>query len=147
MVIAETDTKIYPGRYESLPVIGEYIRRACEAAGFDNSTTYYIETAVDEACSNIIEHAYGGENVGDITCAYNFDADGITIILQDNGKTFDPGKISSPDCNAPLEDRDNHGLGLFFIRKIMDEVTFKSSPQNGNILTLIKRRNNSQLNK
>jgi serine/threonine-protein kinase RsbW len=140
VVVEETKTQVYPGRYESLPLIGENIRKACESAGFDSCTAYYIETAVDEACSNIIEHAYGGENIGEIKCVYTLDADSITIILQDKGNSFNPDQVTAPDLQAPLEDRKNHGLGLYFIRKIMDEVTFESSPENGNILTLKKHK-------
>lgn len=100
---------------------------------------YMVETAVDEACSNIIEHAYGGENIGriQITC---LDAPtDLKIIIQDWGRSFDPQAIPDPDQQADLEDLPGHGLGLFFIRKWMDEVRFSFSGD-GNVLTLVKHK-------
>jgi serine/threonine-protein kinase RsbW len=139
--VAQPDSgKVFSGRYESLPEISKYIHKACEEAGFDSCATYYVETAIDEACSNIIEHAYGGENLGTIQCFYCISKKALTIVLKDNGKSFDPNKIPAPDTKAPLEEHANHGLGLYFIRKIMDEVQFQSSPQSGNTLTLVKYR-------
>ncbi|GAB4485238.1 MAG: hypothetical protein OHK0031_09330 [Anaerolineales bacterium] len=64
----------------------------------------------------------------------------LTLQLRDRGRPFDPASIAEPDVNAPLDDRAIGGLGLFFMRKLMDEVRFASSPESGNLLTLIKRR-------
>lgn len=102
-----------------------------------------VETAVDEACSNIIEHAYGGEGIGDIEITYQINAKCLTIILRDFGKPFDPSKIPEPQLTAPLEKRKSHGLGLFFIRKMMDEVHFDFSNETGNVLTMVKRKEKS----
>jgi len=131
-------TVVFPGRYESLAKIGEYIRRVAMNAGFDSLSTYTVETAVDEACSNIIEHAYGGEERGDIECTCSETADKLTIILCDQGEPFDPNSVSEPDLSLPLEDRDNHGLGLYFMRKWMDEIHFEQRPGGGNIVKMIK---------
>lgn len=131
---------IFSGNYNSLPEIAKYIHKACEQAGFDSCTTYYVETAIDEACSNIIEHAYCGENIGDIQCSCHIHDKDLTIILKDKGKSFNPQEIPTPDTKAPLEDRENHGLGLYFIYKIMDKVQFHSSRRAGNTLTLVKHR-------
>lgn len=96
--------------------------------------------AVDEACSNIIEHAYGGEDKGEITCTCKVNKQGLTIELDDNGKPFDPEVIADPDMSGDLEDRPSHGLGLFFIRQWMDEVEFEFKENHGNHLTLFKKR-------
>jgi serine/threonine-protein kinase RsbW len=129
---------IFAGCYENLAKIAEFIRQSSFEAGFDNRTIYQVETAVDEACSNIIEHGYGGEGIGDIECACEVDAERLTITLKDHGQPFTPQELPEPDINLPLEKRTDHGLGLFFIRKWMDEVYFDFSPASGNTLTLIK---------
>jgi serine/threonine-protein kinase RsbW len=128
----------FSGHYKNLVKIAEFCKKASREAGFDNATTYKVETAVDEACTNIIEHGYGGEGIGNIECTYRIDPKGLTITLQDCGQTFDPDGIEDPDLNAPLEDRKNDGLGLYFIRKLMDEVHFEFNKQLGNKITLIK---------
>ena len=57
-------TVIFPGRYESLSEIRDFVVEIAKIAGFQDFDLYAVELAVDEACSNIIEHAYGEENVG-----------------------------------------------------------------------------------
>jgi serine/threonine-protein kinase RsbW len=132
--------EIFSGHYKNLVKIAEFIRKASREAGFDDATTYQVETAIDEACTNIIEHSYGGEGIGNIECAYRVDSKGLTITLEDGGKTFNPNSIEDPDLDAPLEERKNNGLGLYFIRKLMDEVYFEFNNQLGNKLTLVKRK-------
>lgn len=132
-------TVIFPGRYDSLAKIGDFIRRSAAEAGLDNLAVYTVETAVDEACSNIIEHAYGGENRGDIECTCNHSQDKLIIILRDKGQPFDPASIPEPDLTASLEEREDHGLGLYFMRKWMDEVHFETPAGGGNVVVMVKR--------
>lgn len=115
------------------------MRHIAKNAGFDSFAIYSIEMAVDEACSNIIEHAYGGEGNGVIYCTCSVGSDGITITLQDRGKSFDPSKVPQPNLSKNLDERTAHGLGLYFIRKWMDEVSFKSTGAE-NVLTMVKRK-------
>lgn len=129
-----------PGRYENLVRISKFIRQAAQDAGLDSFGIYSVETAVEEACSNIIEHAYGGEGRGDIACSYSVDDVGLVIQLRDHGKPFNPESIPEPDVHAPLKRRHSHGLGVFIIRKWMDDVRFEFSPETGNLLTMVKRK-------
>ncbi len=132
-------TKSFPGRYESLARIGDFVRQIAQDAGFESFAVYSIEMAVDEACSNIIEHAYGGEGKGDIHCTCSVTEEDFKIIIKDQGKAFDPSKIPPPNLSKNLDERQAHGLGLHFIRKWMDEVQFLSNgPEN--ILTMVKHK-------
>ncbi|MFQ6100378.1 MAG: ATP-binding protein [Anaerolineae bacterium] len=135
-----SQTRTFPGRFDSLAAIGEFTTRAAEAAGLDARAAYAVQMAVDEACSNIIEHAYGGEDRGDIECTYCINDDGLTVILRDHGCPFDPTCVPEPDLHASLENRETGGLGLYFIRQLMDEVRFEFTPDSGNVLTMMKRR-------
>jgi len=117
--------KVFPGRFESLTGISLFIKDAISRIGFSEFEQYAIETAVDEACSNIIEHAYKGMNDGSIDCFVIPSADRVEIILKDSGRPFDPQKVKPPNINCPLPARKNHGLGLYFIYKCMDEVEYK----------------------
>lgn len=132
--------EIFSGYYKNLAKIAEFIGKASREAGFDDATIYKVKTAVDEACTNIIEHSYGGEGIGNIECAYRIDSKGLTIILRDCGQTFNPDDIEDPDLKAPLSERKNHGLGLYFIRELMDEVGFEFNKKLGNKLTLVKHK-------
>lgn len=132
-------TKEFPGRFSSLCDISEYVQKAAQEVGLSEFDLYAVETAVDEACSNIIEHAYGGEDKGTILCSIIPQPDFLKIILKDNGVPFDPKSIEPPDLNCPLNERKNHGLGLYFIYQWMDEVSF-SAEQHTNVLTMVKRK-------
>lgn len=130
----------FPGRYASLAAIGKFIVGAAQEAGLDPRAVHAVELAVDEASTNIIEHAYGGEGRGDIeiTCCIN--STGLTVILRDRGRPFDPDSVPPPDLHAPLEERNGGGLGLHFMRQLMDEVRFEFTPDSGNVLLMIKRK-------
>ena len=134
--------RVFTARYESLEAIDQFVADAAECAGFDGCTVYQVQLAVDEACSNIIEHAYGGEGRGVIECSHYIRDGDLTIVLRDYGQPFDPSDVPEPDVEAGLEERPEGGLGLYFIRKIMDEVTFKFDAITGNVLTLVKRKEN-----
>jgi serine/threonine-protein kinase RsbW len=115
------------------------IHDAAFSAGLDEQSCYQVETAVDEACTNIIEHAYGGENRGAIVIECISSTGILTVKLRDNGKAFDPDQINTPKLDTCLEERPDRGLGLFFIRRWMDSVHFEFSEKHGNQLTMVKR--------
>ena len=131
-------TQRFPGVYENLARIASFVRQAAEDAGLEPFDIYSVETAVDEACSNIIEHGYKGEGVGDIECTTQITEKGLTVILRDMGRPFHPKKVPKPKLDAPIEKRANHGLGLYFMYQLMDEVHFEYSERTGNTLTLVK---------
>lgn len=137
----ETQTRIFPAQYESLAAIGQFIAAATEQAGFDACTAYQIQLAVDEACSNIIEHAYGDEGAGIIECTYRIRHEEFVVVLRDYGQPFAPETVPEPNLSANIEQRSGGGLGLYLIRTIMDEVDFDFESEAGNVLTLVKRRN------
>ncbi|MBE0687857.1 MAG: ATP-binding protein [Anaerolineaceae bacterium] len=117
--------------------IGEFVTQAAKSIGFDGFELYKIETAVDEACSNIIEHAYGQENIGEIIVSVIPDLDEITITLTDSGRPFNPKYVKKPNLDADLEDRDDHGLGIYMMKQWMDVVIFDTF-KDKNVLTLVK---------
>jgi serine/threonine-protein kinase RsbW len=133
-------TKTFPGRYTSLAGISEFIAKAAKDAGFKSKDIYAVKLAVDEACTNIIEHAYGGESEQQIECSCCSDSEGLTIKLRDWGAAFDPHKVPTPDFNVPLEELESRGAGLFFMRELMDEIKFKFD-SSGNLLVMKKKKN------
>ncbi|HOE70237.1 MAG TPA: ATP-binding protein [Brevefilum sp.] len=132
--------KTYPANYKSLATISQFIIEQAEAAGFAPKDVYAIQIAVDEACSNIIDHAYGGENLGEIIIKFNNLKNKIQIILIDKGKPFILEDVPEPDLTSPLETRKERGLGVFFMRNFMDSILFEFSMPEGNILTMEKNK-------
>lgn len=136
---------VYPAQFENLDHVREFVGDAAQKCGLDASAVYSVQLAVDEAFSNIIEHAYGGECLDNIECKCQIAGSGLTVTLRDCGSPFDPSVVPEPDLDAELEDRDIGGLGLYFIRQLMDEVEFSlvPDPETGrrcNILRMRKRK-------
>jgi len=140
--IKTSKTLTFPGQFEGLAAISEFVTGAARDAGLDARAIFAVQLAVDEACSNIIDHAYGGEGYGDIECTCRVTDDGLTVILRDQGRPFDPSCVPQPNLCPSLEDEDctGGGLGLYFMHQLMDEVHFVFTPDSGNVLTMVKRR-------
>lgn len=132
--------QIFPGEYKSLSEISEFVIKRANTLGFSPNDTYSIQIAVDEACSNIIDHAYGKEDLGYIELQLEDIENGLKIIIRDDGDPFDPDEIPDPVIDTPLEERRERGLGLFIMRKLMDEVTYDFSSPNQNKLIMVKRK-------
>jgi serine/threonine-protein kinase RsbW len=130
-------SRTFPGRYESLAKVAEFVRIEARVAGLTFKDIFELETAVDEAVLNIIEHAYGGEGIGEIVCTCNQIENGIQVILEDYGQPFDPSCVPLPDLNAELKNRKNNGLGYFLMCQLMDDVRFEFTAKS-NRLTLTK---------
>jgi serine/threonine-protein kinase RsbW len=69
----------------------------------------------------------------------------LTVVLRDKGRFFDPTSVPDPDLQANLEDRTGGGLGLYFMRQLMDEVHFEFTPGSGNLLTMVKRKGGARV--
>ncbi|HKZ43815.1 MAG TPA: ATP-binding protein [Anaerolineales bacterium] len=132
-------TAFFQAKFENLDSIREYVGLGAKDAGFNDSDIYAVQLAADEACSNIIEHAYGNDDTGLLECSYSFDGEYLVLTFKDYGCFFDPTSVSDPDLTSSLEQRQIGGLGLFLIKNLMDDVQYESHGEAGNVLTLKKR--------
>ena len=133
-------TATFPGEYKSLEKISEFVVEAARQAGFNEHETYQVDLAVDEACCNIIDHAYGGEGLGEMQISVEIKPDKLTVILVDRGRPFDPSKVPEPKLDVPLEQVKRRGAGFYLIRKIIDELHYERTPQGSNVMMLVKRK-------
>ena len=128
-----------PGRFDRLEEIAKFIERAGRAARLDETSVARCQLAVDEACTNIIEHGYEGEGRGQIELVCEPGDGELTITIRDQAKRFNPDGVPEPMLNATLEDMQIGGLGMYFMRQVMDSVEF--SYEGGiNQVVLVKRR-------
>jgi len=130
----------FDANYNNLDAIRVFVAESAQQVGFSDKEIYSIQLAADEACSNIIEHAYTGIKNGkiDITCSVVNEE--FKIVLRDFGKSFNPSSVPEPNVKADLSERKIGGLGMYLMRKLMDDVSYKSSSDTGNTLTMIKRK-------
>jgi len=117
----------------------DFVVAAAENAGLDERDAHHCQLAVDEICTNIIEHGYGmggDERFIDIIC--RMEDHRFIVQILDDSFPFDPLDHTDPDPKTSLEDRRIGGWGVYFIKKMMDEVTYDYS-QGRNRLTMVKR--------
>lgn len=112
-------------RLEDISIVSNFVMAAAQKAGLDEQGIHHCQLAVDEACTNIIEHAYG-ENDEDeiIQISCKRDAGGFHIVIVDHGPLFNPLGQPAPDPAAALDERRVGGWGIYFIKKLMDEVRY-----------------------
>ena len=130
----------FAAKFEYLDEIRDFVGEIARAGGFSDKDVYNIQLATDDAASNIIEHAYENQSDGVLELSCGMRGDVIIIILIDHGESFDPSEIPLPDLKADLSDRKIGGLGIFLMRKLMDEVHYEPRPDKSNVLTMMKRK-------
>jgi len=130
----------FDANFHNLDEIREFVGEAARQVGFSEKEIYSIQLAADEASTNIIEHAYAGIENGKIEIDCSIAGDELKIVMRDNGKSFNPSSVPEPNVKADLSERKIGGLGMYLMRKLMDEVSYESSPKTGNALTMIKRK-------
>jgi len=120
-----------------IPRIVEFVVEWLQTKGLDRYI-FAIETAVDEASTNVVKHAYGGKGgFFQISCALR--GTDIIVTIRDRGNKFDPNSVPLPEVVSQLEDRKVGGLGIYMMKKMMDQVDYSYSDREGNRLELIKK--------
>ena len=127
-------------RPENLEEIRDFIDAACADAQVGRSDTHGLKVAVDEACSNVVEHGYAGLPPGPISVRFEADDRTISVTIGDRGRPFDPADAPAADVVSDWERRPIGGLGWHLIRLLVDEIRYESDPESGNRLTLVKAR-------
>jgi len=130
----------FPARFEFLDEIRNFVAEVAHEGGFTEKAIYSLQLAADEAASNIIEHAYQGVANASLQITCDMQDDELIITMRDSGKPFDPSSVKQPNLKADLSKRQIGGLGVYLMRKLMDEVRYESNAKTGNLLTMTKRR-------
>ena len=121
-----------------LTTIREFVSRSGRELDLDERTIYDLQLAVDEACTNVIQHAYAGRG-GAMEVTVEPDEGGVRVTVRDWGEPFEFQKVPEPNVATPLEQRELGGLGLFLMHQVMDDVLFDFDAEQGNTLTMVKR--------
>jgi len=127
-----------PAQLDSLVLISEFVNSATHHAKMTERDAWHMQLAVDEAATNIVQHAYANRNDGFIALAWHIDNGELVFTLTDQGHPFDPTQVPNPDIHSPFEDRQAGGLGIYLMNKLMDVVHF-SFGAHGNTLEMRKR--------
>ena len=123
---------------EQLAGIHDFVDQAAADLGLGEDDTFACRLAADEAAANAFEHAYAGRP-GKVEVSISCVSHDIQLEVRNWGQPFDPAAIAEPSIDRPLEERQVGGLGIFLMRKFMDEVSFGFHAHEGNTITMRRR--------
>lgn len=133
--------KKLPAQLEYLQEFMVTVSSCAKEQGFSNKRIHEIELATEEVLVNIFNYSYpGGTGEAEITCTIEGDTFIVEII--DEGIFFDITTVPDPDVTVDLSQREIGGLGIFFIKKLMDDVRYRRE-NNKNILSLVIKKEHS----
>ena len=129
-----------PARHDNLRTISYFIHGIGYRLSLSDKALFDLELAVEEAATNIINHAYPGEQKGDILLEADEVGDFVQLTLTDWGVPLNPNDVKPFDINEPIETRIKGGMGLHFIHRLMDGVERETTSELGqpNRLKLVK---------
>jgi len=127
--------KKFPATLEGLSAATQFLQSSLNDAGCSEKTKSSLMVAMDEIASNIVYYSGAKEFEVDVS----FSDDSVRVVFSDSGTAFDPLGKDDPDVSLPAEHRDIGGLGLFMVKRMMDELHYVHDGDR-NVLTIVKRR-------
>lgn len=127
-----------PNQTDNLELIRDFIAKVSGKVGFGEDDIDKIRIAVDEACTNVIKHAYEQEGEDHIGVIIKIDYSKLTIVVTDRGKGFDPKALELPNMEAYFAELRVGGLGIYLMKTLMDEVDYTIKPGVGNEVRMVK---------
>src|SRR5215510_4141953 len=128
-----------PSSTENLAMIREFVTAVGRQAQFEEPEISNLELAVDEACANVIEHAYGHDITKEVVVRAKFDEESLRISVIDEGRGFDPDIVGQDSFEQLIHARQSGGFGIRPIKKLMDWVTYEIMPRQKNELHMTKK--------
>ena len=136
--LAQMKDLVIPSQTERLREVRQYVFGAAQHFGFTEDDTNKIVLAVDEACTNIIKHAYAYGADHTIKLSIQTRGTVFEITITDQGKPFDPASIPQPDMKEYLTHFKRGGLGMYLMKTVMDKVEYDFKPGPVNKVRLTK---------
>jgi len=114
-----------PGEAARLPALTQCLREFWSAAGLPPEKINGFEVALEEIFMNVVFHASRPGKIPQVVLSFAREDGAVSMILEDDGPAFDPLSVPPPNIAASLEDRPIGGLGVFLVRRLMDEVDYE----------------------
>lgn len=124
---------------ENIEVVTDFVNAELEALDCPMKAQIQISVAIDELFGNIAYYAYAPET-GEATVRVETEQDprAVVITFIDKGIPYNPLENAAPDINLSAEERQIGGLGIFMVKKTVDEITYRYE-EGKNILSIKKR--------
>ena len=147
MATSKTKSKqkelLVKSRTENLTAVREFISSTVEEVNIPPDIAGDIVLAVDEACTNIIKHAYKYSPEGNIKIKLTYSDKKIVVEITDHGASFHPDAVPKPDLKKYFEEKRVGGLGMYLMKSLMDDIHYKSIPGKFNQVLLTKKLNSA----
>jgi len=135
-----TESKTFLADVKELDNLFEYSSSLLRILNFNNKDIIMINTALEEIFVNVAKYAYDDPNIkGTVEVSLSNDKNKVIFVFKDSGKEFNPLEKADPNIHLSSEEREVGGLGIFMVKKIMDEVRYEYK-DGLNVLTLEKNR-------
>jgi serine/threonine-protein kinase RsbW len=138
MAMAKKISKTVLSRTDHLLEVRDFVSDAARQFGFSEEDVANIVLAVDEACTNIIKHAYQYAPDKEISIAIHRNNGTFEVKIKDSGKSFNPDALRAPDLKRNLSHHRRGGLGVYLMRKLMDRVEYNFADESNNEVSLVK---------
>ena len=129
--------KSFEAKTENLHLVLDFLESELEKHGCNMKTSTSLAIAMEELFVNIASYSYPNGK-GDATLKLDFIDNDVIMTLIDSGIAFDPLAKVDPDITLSAEERDIGGLGIYMVKKTMDDIKYERN-NNNNILTMKKR--------
>ena len=129
----------FPSQTSYLALVRELTKKMAESAGFDAATADRVALAVDEATTNVLEHAYHGATDREVELRFEDRGRELRVDVVDTGEMVDPRAIPRVELSRYVSERRTGGLGVHLMEKIMDSVTFRRTARR-NVCCLVKTK-------
>jgi serine/threonine-protein kinase RsbW len=137
----QTDSINIESKTERLIVVRDFVSAAAREFGFGDEEISKIALAVDEACTNVIKHAYKFDPGKTITVTIKRGDGTFEVAIRDTGKRFNPEGVQTPDMKEYLSHFRRGGLGVYLMKTLMDKIEYDFEPGRPNEVRLIKYLN------
>jgi serine/threonine-protein kinase RsbW len=127
-----------PSRTEFLAAIRDTAARVAAISGFDEATAAQVALAVEEASTNVIEHAYAGAADRFVELGFACEPDALRVEITDDGRSVDRRSVPRVDLRRYARERRRGGFGVHLMGRIMDSVSFRRRGR-CNVCSMVKK--------
>jgi len=127
-----------PSDAAQLPQLTEFLQQFWSAAGLPPAEAITFELALEEIFMNVVMHGSPAGRVPRVEVSLALSDGSLTLMIEDDGPSFDPLSLQAPDVTASLEERRVGGLGVYLVRQMMDSVSYQRLGEH-NQLSMTKR--------
>lgn len=114
-----------PNRISDIKHLCGSVQNFVTGHGVAPETAQVLDLALDEFVSNVIKYAYEDDDEHVITVRLHIETAQVWMEIEDDGREFDPREAPEPDLSAPLEERQIGGLGVYLVRQMSREMTYR----------------------